>query len=274
MLIPKLDPSTRDREYKYRNFEEISMVVYTWLFFNDFGHREIDRDILGLDPIFSKGWQSMGVLHYLGLKKGFKGIFQGVELNQAIEFLKSDEQDFSFIIELLESTVADYGESLYQSIYKVGKSEDKDFDEHFKLRLQEIKDTDGLTNKTYARKEQAALRSILFRSEPEAKCAICLRTFPTGIMVAGHIKPRSKCSTKERLDPNVVMPVCKVGCDDFFEKGYIIVNESGVVQSNEGMFYSSELKSLVNSLTGNLCSYFKEETESFFSYRRNLLLED
>lgn len=274
MLIPKLDPSTRDREYKHRNFEEVSRVVYTWLFFTDFGHREIDRDILGLDPIFSKGWQSMGVLHYLGLKKDFKGIFQGFELDQAIEVLRSDEQDFSFIIELLESTVADYGETLFKSIYKVGKSKDKDFDEHFKLRLQEITDTDGLANKSYSRREQAALRSLLFRGEPEFKCAICLRIFPTEIMVAGHIKPRSKCSTKERLDPNIVMPVCKVGCDDFFEKGYIIVDESGVVRSNEGMFYSSELRAIVDSLSGNFCSYFKNETEPFFSYRRNLLLED
>ena len=104
MSLPKLDPSNRDREYKQRNFEEISQIVHTWLFNNDVGHREMDRDILGLDPLSSKGWQSMGVLHYLGLKKEFKGIFQNSDLNQAISNLKSDEQDFSFIIELLENT--------------------------------------------------------------------------------------------------------------------------------------------------------------------------
>ena len=104
MMIPKLEPSRRDREYKQRNFEEISQIVHTWLFTNDVGHREMDRDILGLDPLSSKGWQSMGVLHYLGLKKEFKGIFQNSDLNQAISNLKSDEQDFSFIIELLENT--------------------------------------------------------------------------------------------------------------------------------------------------------------------------
>lgn len=274
MLIPKLDPSTRDREFKLRNFEEISRVVYTWLFFNDSGHREMDRDILGLDPVSSKGWQSMGVLHFLGLKREFKGIFQDVDLHQAIQVLKSDEQDFSYIIQLLERTYADYDEMLSGSIYEVGKSKDKDFDKHFKLRLQEMNDTDGISNKAHARKEQAALRGILFKSELEATCAICLRAFPTEIMVAGHIKPRSKCSTKERLDPNVVMPVCKVGCDDFFEKGYIIVDQSGVVQSNEEKFYSKELQGIVNSLAGNICPYFKAETESYFSDRRNLLIED
>jgi hypothetical protein len=271
MIIPKLDPSKRDREFKQRNFEEISQIVHTWLFTNDVGHIEMDKDILGLEPLSSKGWQSMGVLHYLGLKREFKGIFHNSELNQAIRELKSDEQDFSFIIELLENTAADYGETFVQSLYQVGKSQDKDFEQHYKLRLQEIKDTDGQTNQTQSRKEQGILRGILFKSVSEAKCAICHRTFPTDIMVAAHIKPRSKCSTKERKNPNVVMPVCKVGCDDFFEKGYLIVDKDGVVRLNEKMTNSVELQTLLNSLTGNLCTHFNNKTKDFFSYKRNSL---
>jgi hypothetical protein len=274
MLIPKLIPSRRDREYKQRNFEEISQIVHTWLFTNDVGHREMDRDILGLDPLSSKGWQSMGVLHYMGLKKDFKGIFHNSDLNQAIEYLKSDEQDFSLIIELLENTSADYGERLVQSLYEVGKSQDSDFEEHFKFRLQEIKETDGQTNQTQSRKEQGILRGILFKGLPEAKCAICYRNFPTNIMVAAHIKPRSKCSTQERKNPNVVMPVCKVGCDELFEKGYLIIDKSGVIQINEEMIYSSDLHFVLTSLTGKRCSHFKPETEEFFSYKRNSLKQD
>lgn len=271
MLIPTLAPSERDREYKLRSFEEVSRVVHTWLFSKDLGTREIDKKILGLDPEFSKGWQSMGVLHYLGLNKEFKGIFLGMQLNEAIEFLKSDAQDFGQIIELLESTVSGYEEKLAKDIYDFGKAHVQDFDAHFKLRLEEMKDTEGPSNKGYSRKEQAALRGVLFKGEPEAQCAICLRTFPTQIMVAGHIKPRSKCNTKERLNPNVVMPVCKVGCDDFFEKGYIFVDQKGIVQTNQEMNCSNELKAILSSLNGNRCSYFKSETENFFSYRRDLL---
>ena len=274
MLIPKLDPSRKDfakRAYKQRNFEEVSQIVHTWLFTNDVGHREMDRDILGLDPLSSKGWQSMGVLHYLGLKKEFKGIFLNSDLNQAISDLKSDEQDFIFIIKLLENTSADYGETLVESLYEVGKSQDKDFEEHYKLRLKEIKDTDGQTNQTHSRKEQGILRGILFKGVSEARCAICLRTFPTDIMVAAHIKPRSKCNTQERKNPNVVMPVCKVGCDDFFEKGYLIVDKRGVVRLNEKMTSSIELQTILNSLTGNLCTHFNNETEDFFSYKLNSL---
>ena len=274
MSLPKLDPSNRDREYKQRNFEEISQIVHTWLFTNDVGHREMDRDILGLDPLSSKGWQSMGVLHYLGLKKEFKGIFHNSDLNQAISDLKSDEQDFSFIIELLENTSDDYGETLVESLYEVGKSQDKDFEAHYKLRLKEIKDTDGQTNQTQSRKEQGILRGILFKGVSEGKCAICHRTFPTDIMVAAHIKPRSKCTTQERKNPDVVMPVCKVGCDDFFEKGYLLVDKEGVVRLNEKMNCSYELQTILNSLAGNLCTHFNDETEDFFSYKRNSLEKD
>ena len=274
MLIPKLDPSRRDREYNQRNFEEVSQIAHTWLFTNDVGHREMDRDILGLDPLSSKGWQSMGVLHYLGLKKEFKGIFHNSDLIQAISDLKSDEQDFSFIIELLENTAEDYGETLVQSLYEVGESEDKDFGEHYKLRLREIKETDGQTNRTQSRKEQGILRGILFKGVSEVKCAICHRTFPTDLMVAAHIKPRSKCSTQERKNPNVVMPVCKVGCDDFFEKGYLIVNRSGVIHINEEFNYSNELKTVLSELNQKRCTHFNEETEVFFSYKRKIFKED
>ena len=96
------------------------------------------------------------------------------------------------------------------------------------------------------------------------KCAICHRTFPTDIMVAAHIKPRSKCTTQERKNPNVVMPVCKVGCDDFFEKGYLLVDQDGVVRLNEKMTCSSELQTILNLLTGNQCTHFNNETEDFF----------
>ena len=269
MAIPKLNPSSRDREYKDRNFEEISQIVHTWLFTNNVGHREMDRDILGLDPEFSKGYQSMGVLHYLGLKKEFKGIFLDFEFNEAKAQLKSDEQDFSFIIELLENTSEDYGDSLTQSLFETGKSRDKNFEENYKIRLKEIENTDGRRIQTQSRKEQGILRCILFKGVLEAQCAICHRNFPTNLMVAAHIKPRSKCSTSERKNLNIVMPICKVGCDDFFEKGYVIVSEKGVVQINEKLKYSNELKTVLKELNGKHCTHFNQETANFFAYKKD-----
>ncbi len=192
MAIPKLNPSRRDREYKQRNFEEISQIVHTWLATNDVGHREMDRDILGLDPLSSKGWQSMGVLHYLGLKKEFKGLFLNSDLNQAINQLREDEQDFGFIIELLENTSEGCSASLIDSLYKTGKAQGKDFEGHYRLRLNELENTDRRGNQTQSRKEQGILRAILFKGVAETKCAICHRTLPTDLVVAAHIKPKKQ----------------------------------------------------------------------------------
>ena len=269
MVIPKLDPSGRDREYKQRNFEEVSQIVHTWLFNNEIGHREMDRDILGLDPLSSKGWQSMGVLHYLGLKKEFKGIFLKSDLNQAINQLEADEQDFSFIIELLKNVLLDSSTPLVESLYEIGKSQDKNFEEHYKRRLEELERTDGRDNQTQPRKEQSILRAMLFRGDSETQCAICQRTLPTDLMVAAHIKPRSKCRTSERKNPNVVMPVCKVGCDDFYEKGYIIVDPTGLIRINSEKELSSELSSILTEIEGKKCTYFNKHTAEFFTYKRD-----
>ena len=43
-----------------------------------FKHREIDKEILGLDPLVSRGWQSMGILHFQGLKRIHSGALEGL----------------------------------------------------------------------------------------------------------------------------------------------------------------------------------------------------
>ena len=270
MEIPKLKPSDRATQYKKRNFEEISVIVHTWLFTNDVGYREMDRDILGLDPMYTKGWRSMEVLDYLGLKE-FKGLFVGKDLNQAIEQLEADEQDFSLVIQHLKNASTNSGGSIIESLYETGKTQDKDFEEHYKFRLNELEDTDRQGDQTQSRKEQAILRAILFKGVTEIQCAICQRTFPTDLMVTAHIKPRSKCSTFECKNPNVVMPVCRVGCDDFFEKGYIIVDPTGVIRVNQERNYSPELKTILADTAGKHCTHFNKDTAGFFSYKRGSL---
>ena len=82
-----------------------------------------------------------------------------------------------------------------------------------------------------ARTEQAYWREMLFGGSLDGQCAICGRHLPVELLVAAHIKQRSKCSHNERLDPENVMPVCLLGCDVLFEKGYIRV-EDGTVWDN------------------------------------------
>ena len=70
------------------------------------------------------------------------------------------------------------------------------------------------------------------------------------------------------------MPVCKVGCDDFFEKGYLIVNQNGVIQSNKDKKVSDDLELVLHDVIGNQCTHFNQETEEFFSYRRDSFEQD
>jgi hypothetical protein len=271
MKIPKLQPSGRDREYKLRTFNEISQIIRTWLFRDDIGHREMDEEILELDSEYSLGLQSMNVLHYLGLKKDFKGLFVNTDLNTAIQELQNNEQDFELIIELLENTKGDSSTTLFDSLYETAKSRDSNFEENYAHRLQELQETDGKGNQAQSRKEQGLLRSILFKNLNEVQCAICHKTLPTNLLVAAHIKPRSKCTTSERKNPNIVMPVCKVGCDDFFEKGYVIVDEDGFVRVNKRTHYPSDLQIILRSLEGNACTHFNPETAEFFSFKRSII---
>ncbi|MDA9836532.1 hypothetical protein N9C20_02205 [Luminiphilus sp.] len=267
MKIPSLDRSRRIREYNGRSFEEVAEIVGQWLFRDDVGHREMDRDILGLDPSISKGWQSMGVLHYLGLKKEFKGLFLGLSREAGIELLATDDQDFRFIIELLNTSSENYQETLIAQLAAAGEKNDPNFKKNYEYSLSELRATDRHSVSAYGRVEQGLLRALLFGGKSQAQCALCHKELPTDLLVTAHIKPRSKCSTSERINPNVVMPVCKLGCDDFFEKGYVVVDMEGFVRITGTKQLSADLHLALADLEGKVCSHFGPSTKEFFSYK-------
>jgi 5-methylcytosine-specific restriction enzyme A len=100
MNIPILEPSGRQREYTSYSDELRSAVIRGWLF-SDKTHRQLDEDVLGLDKNVTRGYQSMGILHYLGLKAPFHGIFKNISELEAINHLKNNVQNFGLIITLL-----------------------------------------------------------------------------------------------------------------------------------------------------------------------------
>lgn len=269
ILVPKLFPSGRSREYNQLNSDVISEIVYSWLFTYK-GHREIDRDILGLDPNYTKGFTSMGALHYLGLRKKFKAIFYGYELEAAIEILKVDTQDFENIIKLLKNNSFESDDYLLEELSNIAKKNEKDFDKFYQIQLQNITETDIRKSNSFYRKEQRILRALLFRDNNEAQCAICSRIFPVNLLVAAHIKPRSECTISERKNPKIVMPVCKAGCDEFYEKNYLHVDSSGVVKKTHQIGNkSSDLLILLDNLEGLVCTFFNRDTAKFFEYKRH-----
>ena len=102
MHLPELKLSNRSREYYSYSETLRAEVVKSFLFKNITNHRELDASILGLDSNITKGFESMNILHYLGLKKNFKNLFYGFKFDEAIEILKKSNQDFKTIIKLLE----------------------------------------------------------------------------------------------------------------------------------------------------------------------------
>ena len=105
MDIPKLKRNSRSREYDKYSEAQRAEVVRSYLF-KGLSHRRIDRDVLDLDMDSSKGWQSMGILHFLGLNNPFKGLFFDMTVEEAIQELKdSVNDDYSDIIYVLQKFV-------------------------------------------------------------------------------------------------------------------------------------------------------------------------
>lgn len=105
ITIPSLQPSPRSREYD--SYSELlrGEVIRAWVF-EGRTHRAIDAEVLGLDAVYSRGYQSMGILHHLGLKKGFQALLRDVTQEEAINLLISDSQDFGEIVRHLKLTLS------------------------------------------------------------------------------------------------------------------------------------------------------------------------
>lgn len=71
---PSLKPNPRDREYKLYSENLRDKVIYEYLFESK-THRELDKQVLELDAIQTRGFQSMGILQHIGLKGEYRGFF-------------------------------------------------------------------------------------------------------------------------------------------------------------------------------------------------------
>lgn len=119
----------------------------------------------------------------------------------------------------------------------------------------------------FRREEQARLRATLLADGPP-RCAMCHRVLPVGLFVAGHIKPRRACSEQERRDlSNVAMMICVLGCDSLYERGYIAVNNEGIVIATTGPG-TEAMEAVLDSLAGNSCLSFDDGTAAHFGWHR------
>lgn len=127
--------------------------------------------------------------------------------------------------------------------------------EKYKKELEDIA-KDGLdsTTEVRLRKEQRLLRRYLFEEDQE-ECAICNKTYSTRTLVAAHKAKRSSFEQDEieqLTDPDIVMPICLVGCDYFYEEGHIYIDkDSGTVKRGIAVKYGKAELEIINDLIGN-----------------------
>jgi hypothetical protein len=124
-----------------------------------------------------------------------------------------------------------------------------------------------------SRLEQAYLRYHLFRHKSVAECGMCGmcgKSYPVELLVAAHIKRREVCTLEECLDvEHIVMPMCRFGCDELFERGYIAVDSSGHIRIRPNARSSVALNAYLDDIVGRLCSYWSSTTEPYFAWHRD-----
>lgn len=132
--------------------------------------------------------------------------------------------------------------------------------------------TDRVSSGT-TRREQSALRQRLLRQRLRAPCGICGRTLSEELLWAAHIKPRKNCSEKQRLDVNVAMLACVLGCDALYGKGIIYVDEAGIIRANGSHITEKDLISFVEGLEGRPAGAFSERSKAYFDWHRKNVAE-
>lgn len=122
----------------------------------------------------------------------------------------------------------------------------------FKNRLKEVltAGTDSLTE-SILRREQSLLREWLFGDRDVYECAICGETYSVTALVTAHKKTRASWNDSERVDPNIVFPLCKFGCDYLYEAGILRIVD-GIVQTSEELDGSTVDSERARSLAGRI----------------------
>lgn len=159
--------------------------------------------------------------------------------------------------------------------FRITKSSSFIMDEFLKTnnmkKIMELEKTDKITFGKM-RLEQKHLRKFLFGSGiKDSKCGICKKEFPVDLLWCSHIKKRSECTYEERIDyNNIVMPMCKLGCDDLYEKQYIYVDSKGVVYpSNKVTTKDLRMVKLVNILNTKIeAKYINKKTMKYFKHHK------
>lgn len=136
-----------------------------------------------------------------------------------------------------------------------------------------IEDSDlDYDSKSKSRKEQQFLRAHLANGKLEVFCSICQNIFPLNFVIASHIKPRKYCEMIEKIDfDNIATFMCKTGCDDLYEKGYIYVDE-GFIKRNVKRKTTDYLDKIISNLEGKKVKNWSN-SKVYYDFHKKLFTE-
>ena len=140
--------------------------------------------------------------------------------------------------------------------------------DRLKARLRALGRTDNETI-ALARREQSILAEWVFGNDTHANCAICQKRFSVRAMVTAHKKRRASCTEQERLDPNVVFPLCVFGCDYLYEHGLVVIRD-GVVSIGAEPESDTEREAVTGLLGKRLADRWSAGPSSYFDYPRRI----
>lgn len=144
----------------------------------------------------------------------------------------------------------------------------KAFQDAIMTALSGLKETDA-NYISAGRVEQSYLRKHLFQGKVQGQCSLCGENFPVDLLIASHVKKRSECSKVERLDyQHVVAPMCLLGCDALYEKGYVIVSKQGAIEKGRIEVEASGLGQHFARVLGRNCSGWSPTSEKYFAWHR------
>lgn len=207
--IPSLKPNPRDREYKLYSKNLRGKVVYGYLF-DTKTHRELDEEVLELNALQSRGFQSMGILQHIGLKGEYRGFFEGLNLLDVIGELEKKGETFVDLLLILKQiqqnrAIEDELTEAAENDVIAEKAEEEQY-----YSEGDIKTYFG---KRYERNPKNRKKAIMIHG---TTCTVCNFNFEKFYGAHGkdfievhHLKPISTFEQQRIIDPQTdLAPVC------------------------------------------------------------------
>jgi len=182
MEIPDLEHKGRPREFRSYTIEKTDEVVYKYLF-EGMSTRSLDNEVLGKNEYISKGWQSHGILKYYGLGVDFKGIFKGLNPEEAMRIIPDDHPAYALV-----DVIGRYA-NIYTNIEPDAEG------------LYRIKVKPGMEKMAQrcVRANQYQFRESVLDVYGGACCITGVKN--SKLIIASHIKPWSRSSPIQKTDP-------------------------------------------------------------------------